>query len=245
MKAKKSANWDVKDVYNVFIATFIIALVLFVILNLIGTADYLRDISDRPYLKTLTVFGLYILQTIGIVFPLWFFAIRKRKIGLGNFGFRWIGTFKTIAWVIMSYIFYIGLATFIIVLFFNLGIGIFGFEPQTSIFDIFGANLLGIFTALIVAVFIAPFVEEIYFRGFVLQVLAKKISPFWGIVLTALIFAAVHFEFRSIIPLLILSLILNILYLRTKSIWPGIIFHMFNNSIAFTIALIFENQHWL
>ena len=82
-------------------------------------------------------------------------------------------------------------------LFSTLGIDLFGFEPTTSLFDVFGRDISGFTFAFIVAVVIAPLVEEIFFRGFVLQTLAKKISPFWGVVLTALIFASVHFEFQQ------------------------------------------------
>lgn len=245
MKAKTSLKWNISDVYKVFVATFVFELLVFVILNILGIRNYLISISGSPFLKTFVIFLLYLIQTAGLLLPLWFFAARKYKIGLKNFGFRWIGTLKTLGWVFFSYIFYIGFGIFVIVLFYNLGIGNLGFEPQRSIFEIFGNNTFGFIIAMIVAIFIAPVVEEIYFRGFVLQTLAKRIGPLWGIVLTALIFAAVHFEFQSIMPLIILSFILNVLYIRTKSIWPGIIFHIFNNSIAFTVLYIFENQYWL
>lgn len=245
MKPEITTKWTMKDVYKVFVATFIIEMIIFIFLNLLGIGDYLRHFSSNDYIKTLVLFGLYILQIAGMIIPLWYFAIRKQKITPLSFGFRWIGTFKTVAWVIMSYIFYLGLGFFLIVLFYNLGIDAFGFEPQQSIFDIFGNHIPGLIATFVIAVILAPLVEEIYFRGFVLQTLAKVVSPFWGVVLTALIFAAVHFQFRSIMPLLILSLILNILYLRTKSIWPGIVFHIFNNFIALTIMYLFENQYWL
>lgn len=245
MKAINKIKWTAKDVYNVFVLTFLIQLLIFVVLSVFRVGDYLIMLTPTPAAGTFLVFGIYLLQTVGMLFPLWFFAIRKYQVRLKDFGFKWIGSFKTMLWVLISYIFYIGLGIFVIVLFYNLGIGYLGFEPQQSIFDIFGPNTLGFMAALIVAVFIAPFVEEVYFRGFVLQTLAKVVSPFWGVVITALIFAAVHFQLKSIMPLLILSFILNILYLRTKSIWPGIIFHIFNNGLALTIMYIFENQHWL
>jgi hypothetical protein len=239
MKAPNKVKWNIKDVYNVFVATFLIELFIFIIINFSGAAEFVSRLDDTSYLRTLTVFGLYLLQTAGILLPLWYFAIRKYDLGIYAFNFRWIGTFKTIMWVIVSYVFYIGFSVFVIVLFYNLGIGAFGFEPQQPIFEIFGDNVFGFVSAFIVAIIIAPLVEEIYFRGFILQTLAKKIGPVWGILLTALIFAAVHFQFQSIMPLLILSVILNVLYLRTNSIWPGIIFHIFNNSIAFALTYLF------
>jgi membrane protease YdiL (CAAX protease family) len=116
-----------------------------------------------------------------------------------------------------------------------------GFEEQTSLFDIFGKNPFGIFVSAVVAILLAPIVEELFFRGFVLRTLYKHIGATWAIIITTLIFASLHFEFQAIVPLLILSLVLSVLFIRTKSIWPGIIFHILNNTIAFTVIYFFED----
>jgi len=213
MKALQKVKWNLQDVLNVFITTFIIELTLYIILNLIGIDGIIVSVQKNLILKGLIILFVYLLQTFGLLIPLWFFVIRKYKSSIKEFGFYWIGTTKTILWVIGSYIFYIGLGILILMIFFSLGISAFGFEPQRSIFEIFGRDIFGVINAIFIALIVAPFVEEIFFRGFILQTLAKRISPFWGVVLTSLIFAAVHFEFQSIMPLLILSFILNILFI--------------------------------
>lgn len=238
-------EWKIKDVFNVFVLTFLIEFVFYILLNLFDVGGIIRSVDHIPVIRGLILFIIYLLQVFGMIFPLWFYVVRKYDSTFEDFTFKWVGTKKTIFWVIFSYLFYMGLSIFLIMLFFSLGIGMFGFEKQTSLFEIFGLDYAGIIFAFIIAVIIAPLVEEIFFRGFVLQTLAKKISPFWGIILTGLIFASVHFEFQSIMPLLILSLVLNVLYIKTKSIWPGIIFHIFNNSVAFLIMLLIENGYLL
>jgi len=240
-----NTEWKIKDVFNVFVFTFLIEFVFYLVLNLADIGGIIRNVDHIPVLRAFILFMIYLLQVFGMIFPLWHFVVKKYDSTFKDFSFKWIGTKKTIFWVISSYFFYIGLSIFLIMLFFSLGIGAFGFEKQTSLFEIFGYDYAGIVFAFLIAVIIAPLVEEIFFRGFVLQTLAKRISPFWGVVLTALIFASVHFEFQSIMPLLILSVVLNILYIKTKSIWPGIIFHVFNNSVAFFIMLLIENGYLL
>jgi membrane protease YdiL (CAAX protease family) len=240
MKQVRKFKWMIKDVFNVFIATFVIEFALFIFLQLIDIGGLISIVNGIPVLSGLIFFLIYLLQVAGMLFPLWYFVIRKYASTYEDFSFEWIGSIKTLLWVLVSYIFYIGLSIFIIMLFSTLGIGLFGFEPTKSLFEIFGKDIAGFTFAFLIAVVIAPFVEELFFRGFVLQTLAKKISPFWGVVLTALIFASVHFEFQSIMPLLILSVVLNVLYIKTKSIWPGIVFHIMNNSIAFIILILIE-----
>jgi len=240
MKQASKFKWMIKDVFNVFVATFLIEFTLFLILQIFNIGGIVSSVSEIPFLKGFLLFLVYLLQVAGMIIPLWYFVIRKYGSTIEDFSFEWIGSLKTLLFVLASYIFYIGLSIFIIMLFSILNIDLFGFEPTTSLFDVFGRDISGFTFAFVIAVVIAPFVEELFFRGFVLQTLAKKISPFWGVFLTALIFASVHFEFQSIMPLLILSVVLNVLYIKTKSIWPGIVFHIMNNSIAFIILILIE-----
>ena len=245
MKASSAIKWKVSDVFNVFILTFVLELLLVVLIQALGVGEIVNRISDNQLLKSAILLILYLLQVAGMLFPLWYFVLRRYESGSKEFGFRWIGIGKTILWIIIAYLFYLGLSIFLIEIFYCLGIESFGFEKQTSIFDIFVTNISGVLVALFIAVIMAPIIEEIFFRGFILQTLVKRISAFWGVIITALIFAAVHFEFRSIMPLIILSFILNILFVKTRSIWPCILFHIFNNTITFIGLYLIEMGYWL
>lgn len=236
----KKGDWTIKDVFNVFVLTFIIEFVLYLSLQLLNIGGLIASVQQIPVLRGLLLFGIYLLQVLGMILPLWFFVIKKYDSTYNEFSFKWIGSIKTLFWVLGSYLFFIGLSIFVIMLFFSLGIQNFGFEPQTPLFEIFGNDIPGFVFAFLIAVIIAPIVEEIFFRGFVLSTLVKEISPFWGVAITALIFASVHFEFQSIMPLLILSVVLNVLFVKTKSIWPGIVFHIFNNFMAFFFMVLIE-----
>jgi hypothetical protein len=75
-----------------------------------------------------------------------------------------------------------------------------------------------------IAVLIAPIAEEIFFRGFLL----KKV----GILISAVIFALLHFAYGSIVEItvaFVIALLLSYLFIKTKSLWPSIIAHgLFN-----------------
>jgi CAAX protease family protein len=242
VKVNQKTKWNLQDVFNVFVSTFVLELVLYVIIKFFGIGEMIDLNIENNIIRVFAILFLYVLQVAGMLFPLWFFILRKYKSSLLDFGFYWPGTKKVVFWVIFGYLFYLGLSTFILMIFSTFGIGFVGFEAQKSIFDIFGHEPFGVSIAILIAIIIAPFIEEIFFRGFILQVLAKTIGVFWGSVITAFIFAAVHFEFQSIMPLLILSFVLNTLYIKTKSIWTGIVFHIFNNTITLLVLFLLENN---
>lgn len=89
------------------------------------------------------------------------------------------------------------------------------------------------FLAIAVA---APIVEELLFRGLLQNALARFI-PFWGaILLSSLVFAAVHGQPYAIPGLMSLSIAFGYLYHRTGSLRTNIILHMLNNSAALLLT---------
>lgn len=83
-----------------------------------------------------------------------------------------------------------------------------------------------------------PFFEELIFRGWLFKRFEHVFSPMVAVVLTSLLFTAVHVQYNAFIlgSLFLLALLLGMLRLRSGSIWPGIIIHCFNNTVATLIA---------
>jgi uncharacterized protein len=95
-----------------------------------------------------------------------------------------------------------------------------------------------IILTLVAAVLVAPICEELFFRSFLLQGLRGAGMPTWGaIVLSALIFAAVHLQGGSFLLLFVLALCLGTLRVVTRSVWPGVILHTLNNALAFVVLI--------
>jgi len=84
---------------------------------------------------------------------------------------------------------------------------------------------------------IAPLAEEVFFRGFLYQAFRNSFGVLPGAVLSGLIFGAIHLEFFKLVQLAVLGVILALLFEKTRSLWPPIILHAVNNSLAFAYLM--------
>lgn len=86
----------------------------------------------------------------------------------------------------------------------------------------------------------AGFGEEVFFRGILQRIFIKLFkSPLAGIILTAIIFSAIHIQFYGFIPRFILGILLGLIYWYSGSIWPAIFAHFIYD--AFFVVLVFLN----
>lgn len=85
--------------------------------------------------------------------------------------------------------------------------------------------------------------EELFFRG-VLQRLFIQITkrPWTGIIITAILFSALHGQFLGFFPRLLLGVLLGVIYWYSGSIWPGILAHFVNNAIQ-VVYVYYDNSY--
>ena len=96
------------------------------------------------------------------------------------------------------------------------------------------ANLRGFKLPLAIFVFaILPAVfEELIFRGILYKVLKELSKKKWvGIGLSAFIFAVVHFQVLSFLPIFLVGILLAIIYERTRNLMAPILFHFLFNAV--------------
>ncbi|MSQ40857.1 MAG: CPBP family intramembrane metalloprotease [Dehalococcoidia bacterium] len=79
---------------------------------------------------------------------------------------------------------------------------------------------------------LGPLAEEIFFRGFLLRGLAPRLGGAGAAIVSSLIFAIAHLTPGVLAPIFILGLLLSWLYLKTRSIVPGLIAHSAQNALA-------------
>jgi membrane protease YdiL (CAAX protease family) len=96
---------------------------------------------------------------------------------------------------------------------------------------------IGLALTAIVIVVVAPFAEELFFRGALTGALAQRLGALTPVV-TGAIFGAVHLELRAFPALFILGVLLGWLYMRTRSLLPGMAVHAANNLLALLAALL-------
>jgi len=76
------------------------------------------------------------------------------------------------------------------------------------------------------------FCEEICFRGGLQRIIIQIAkNPWAGIVITAILFSAMHFQFQGFIPRAMLGIVLGALYWFSGSLWPSILAHFVNNAV--------------
>lgn len=83
---------------------------------------------------------------------------------------------------------------------------------------------------------LAPLVEELLFRGYVQSRLVARWGRAWGIGITAVVFGAYHADLVHGLCAAALGVVLGLLAERARSIRPGTIAHLVNNTLALVIA---------
>ncbi len=127
------------------------------------------------------------------------------------------------------------ITTTIIGLIFSQFLGVKDQDPYTNM----PVDRFRLFTIL--AIFFAPVVEEIFFRGFMQPAIIKRLGVFWGVLITALIFGLSHTQYvdfgAAMVSVTVIGLILGITRQMTNSVMPGIFAHFFNNLLAVVYIL--------
>lgn len=95
----------------------------------------------------------------------------------------------------------------------------------------YATTILGWISFSILAIIFAPIIEELFFRGIILQKLATQRNIQQGLLISAIIFAIIHFRY-DIITLSWGGIILAILYLKTNQLIIPIIYHFVYNLMS-------------
>lgn len=85
---------------------------------------------------------------------------------------------------------------------------------------------------------IGPIIEEIIFRGLILNELKRNINIVAAVFIQALLFGAYHLNLSQAIYAFPLGLILGLVYVKTRSIWGSILIHIFFNSTSVILSKI-------
>ena len=91
---------------------------------------------------------------------------------------------------------------------------------------------------------LAPFAEEIVFRGAILKsLLQSRLSVGAAVTLSAVLFALIHFNPAQMPHAFLIGLLLGWMYQRTGSILPSVAFHWVNNSVAYVMYNLYPNPY--
>lgn len=91
---------------------------------------------------------------------------------------------------------------------------------------------------LLVAVVVAPILEELIFRGRLISIFRREMPVSLAVVLSSLLFAAAHGSFVVALDAFIAGVILSYFYLSSGSIILPILLHICNNSVAYALLVL-------
>ncbi|MDO9542043.1 MAG: type II CAAX endopeptidase family protein [Kiritimatiellia bacterium] len=167
--------------------------------------------------------------------------IRRRNSSWDEaFGMNWPGLKRAAGQGLAGYV---GLIPIIFVTSFLYQLFLYAVGHSVTLQDVVAIFLepqsgWSFFFLLLLAVVVAPLVEETLFRGMLLPVLMKKMSPGAAVVISSAFFAGIHQHLPSMVPLFVLAVVLSFLYIYSGSLWTSIVLHAVFNGASICILLL-------
>lgn len=85
---------------------------------------------------------------------------------------------------------------------------------------------------------LAPVIEEIIFRGIIIERLGAKYNYRWAVIISSTIFAFLHVS--QVLDAFIFGVVLSLVYLKTESLMIPILIHVVNNITAFFFMIAYD-----
>ena len=240
-----TAPWTTRQTFIGTLSTLIPWIILSLILSsLNGTVSITRPISPQADLigAIVTIVFTAIIEGAFLIAPAYFANAAFRSItpharlALQSLGFRHYRIGRTLLWIV-------GLMLLIsaINILYSYLITVLHLNVQTNdqlLLQESKVAPLTTYATLFAAVAIAPFCEEVFFRGFVFPGLRHSMSVSWAVLVSSLLFATAHADPGSFPVLFVIGLALAFLRWRTRSIWPSILLHTLNNGVAALVIVL-------
>ena len=107
------------------------------------------------------------------------------------------------------------------------------YPPDADTLEMFERLIFSGVVSLIAVCVIAPFLEEMLFRGIILRGLLGSYSPIKSILISAFLFGFVHFNIYQFVAAFILGCFLGWIFYLSRSLWPCIFAHAIYNGTTY------------
>ncbi len=119
-------------------------------------------------------------------------------------------------------------------------LSIFGVQPVMADFS-FPTDPRAAFLFILNITLIAPLVEEVVFRGVVMNTL-RRFGDCFALLISSLLFAGVHMNLVQMPNAFIMGLVIGYFTLSTGSLWTGVCIHVLNNSLVLLLNGLMMNM---
>jgi hypothetical protein len=133
---------------------------------------------------------------------------------------------------------------------FGVGVLMLGFDalgrflpmPKTTPFDQFFERPMDAYLTVAFAITLGPLMEELFFRGFLYPVIARRMGAVWGIILTALPFGLMHYpqyhSWSAVLIVIMVGVVLTTVRAVTKSVGSSFLAHVGYNATLMVLAAV-------
>ncbi|HYF25367.1 MAG TPA: CPBP family intramembrane glutamic endopeptidase [Baekduia sp.] len=224
--------WHPLVAFSAFIAAFLAAGV-FGSIVLVASGDT----DDPPAWANIAA---TLLQDVALIGAALGFAALAARPRAWHFGLRPVRRLRAaVGWTVLAYVAFIAFSALFLT---AVGADQTDDLPQDLGVDESTAAAIGIGVLVCVG---APLVEEFFFRGYLYGAFRRWRGPWVGAILVGVLFGAVHAggsDAAYLVPLAALGVGFCLLYERTGSLYPPIVLHAVNNSVAFSVSMDFSWQ---
>ncbi|HAA89992.1 MAG TPA: hypothetical protein DCE07_05410 [Peptococcaceae bacterium] len=234
----RKTPWGIREIVVVLLLVYFLE-----IFSGICSRFFVQYLLFPPWLRdpeAVLFFSTGIVQTVAFIGLVLWFALGKHKARLASLGLR------SCSWKALLVTGLLGgcglflLVTLVAALFSQM----FPFSPEPQPF----ARVLlrvqdwrELVIPLIIGGILAPAGEEIYFRGFVYPFLRSHLGFHSAVVISAVFFAALHFDLFRFLPLTLGGIGLAVIVEKTGSLFPAILAHGTWNTIM-TLLVFFSGE---
>ncbi len=223
--------------------SWVISVVLIVVLPLLLVLPYViyKTINEGPMTDPMKDTGLIFLSILA-VFPahiltlvmLWLLVTnRGRRPFLRTLGWIWPRNFGPLKCIGLALLL-LGIAVLVTWLFGG---------AETQLDQIVKSSLKARFVLAFLAVFTAPLVEEIIYRGILYPALQRTFGIVWAVSVVSILFAGVHVfqyynNFAVVSVIAVLSVSLTLVRARTRSLLPCFVIHVVFNGLQALLLVL-------
>ena len=223
-------GWDVLLIAGLTVVTMVVLqlVVLLAAHRLWYPHEALADMGQKPILLIVSQFLLYLPVAACMV------ALVEGKYHVGFWqAIRW--NWPRSEWRLLA----LGGATFFVLSLLQNLLPMPKDTPFEHLFD----RARDAYLLSIIAVTLGPLMEELFFRGFMYPVLARRMGAAWGIALTALPFGLIHlpqygWAWGAALVIFLVGVVCGVVRAVTRSVGASFLVHVGFNGTQMLIAVV-------
>lgn len=233
-------RWKVWDIFKLLIIFLFFGYILHIVemeLFFAYLSKIKLDITNLFTFVSIVDTAVMDLAILGVIL---YFVRVKYKQRFSAIGLKMKDAGRHIYWALLCYIAILPPLVFILLLLMWI-CKILNYQPPPQpLINLFleEKNIWTLVFSAFIIVFIGPLVEEVFFRGFAYNAIKKKWGVKQAIVVTAVVFAAMHGLGFGLLPIMILGLLLAYSYEKTGSLIPAVTIHILHNGIMVLLLLL-------